>query len=184
MVKKVVYAKGALDKPKGERVISKQQVLQGQRSIDLNDTQRAEISEKLAKSGTEIVENAKHPLSGHAAEKQKQEKQQAISEIKDTYNTIRDAEKLLQKRTEIIMSNTAYIDYDMISKDQKDTNERIAHIKERIEEKYKKVNPELAALREDERNKVKEGMDPKQAQKERREAVKAFYNKKQSMESR
>ena len=53
-----------------------------------------------------------------------------------------------------------------------------------IEETYKEINPELAALREEERNKVKDGMDPKQAQKARREAVKAYYNKKQSMESR
>jgi len=53
-----------------------------------------------------------------------------------------------------------------------------------IEETYKEINPELAALREEERNKVKDGMDPKQAQKARREAVKAYYNKKQSKESR
>lgn len=53
-----------------------------------------------------------------------------------------------------------------------------------IEATYKEINPELAALREEERNKVKDGMDPKQAQKERREAVKAYYNKKQSREDR
>lgn len=112
------------------------------------------------------------------------EKEKAISEIKDKYNNIRDAEKLSEKRIETIMSNTAYVDYEMIRKDQKDTNERISYLKEKIEEKYKKVNPGLAALREEERNKVEAGINPQQAQKERREAVKAYYNKKTSREDR
>ena len=110
------------------------------------------------------------------------EKEKAISEIKDKYKDIRDAEKLSKKRIETIMSNTAYIDYEMIRKDQKDTSERIAYVKERIEENYKKVNPELAALRAEEKNKVEKGMDPRQAQKERREAVKTYYNKKSQRE--
>ena len=111
------------------------------------------------------------------------EKEKAISEIKDKYNNIRDAEKLSKKRIETIMSNTAYIDYEMIRKDQKDTSERIAHVKERIEENYKKVNPELAALREEEKNKIEKGMKPKQAQKERRDAVKAYYSRNSKTES-
>lgn len=48
---------------------------------------------------------------------------------------------------------------------------------EKIEELYKRINPKLAALREEERGKVEKGMDPKQAQKERREAVKDYYKK-------
>ena len=110
------------------------------------------------------------------------EKEKAISEIKDKYNNIRDAEKLLEKRIETIMGNTAYIDHEMIRKDQRDTNEHIAYVKDRIEENYKKINPELAALRAEEKNKVEKGMDPKQAQKERREAVKTYYNKKSQRE--
>lgn len=110
-------------------------------------------------------------------EKSKQEKQEGFSEIKDQYNTIRNAEGLLQKRTEITMSNTAYINYDMISRDQKDTNERITHIKERIEEKYEKVNPELAALRKQEK-------DGTITQKERRAKVKDYYHKKKIRENR
>lgn len=51
-----------------------------------------------------------------------------------------------------------------------------------IEETYKEINPELAALREEEKNKVDAGMDPKMAQKERREAVKAYYNKNSKKE--
>ena len=47
-----------------------------------------------------------------------------------------------------------------------------------IEKNYEILNPELAALRKEEREKVQAGMDPKQATKERREAVKAYYNKK------
>lgn len=110
------------------------------------------------------------------------EKEKAISEVKDEYSNIRDAEKLLKKRIETIMGNTAYIDHEMIRKDQRDTEKRIAYVKDRIEENYKKINPELAALREEEREKVEKGMDPKQAQKERREAVKTYYNKKSQRE--
>ena len=110
-------------------------------------------------------------------------KQVRFKEIKDQYKDIRDAEKLSKKRIETIMSNTAYIDYEMIRKDQKDTSERIAHVKERIEENYKKVNPELAALREEEKNKIENGMKPKQAQKERRDAVKAYYSRNSKTES-
>ena len=109
-------------------------------------------------------------------------KQARFKEIKDQYKDIRNAEKLSEKRIEIIRSNTAYVDDEMIRKDQKNTSEHIAHVKERIEENYKKVNPELAALREEEKNKVDAGMDPKMAQKERREAVKAYYNKNSKKE--
>lgn len=52
--------------------------------------------------------------------------------------------------------------------------------RESIERNYEGLNPELAALRKEEREKVQAGMDPKQATKERREAVKAYYNKKSS----
>ena len=53
---------------------------------------------------------------------------------------------------------------------------------EKIEELYKRINPKLASLRKEEKEKVEEGMNPKQAQKERREAVKAYYNKKSGKE--
>lgn len=53
----------------------------------------------------------------------------------------------------------------------------IENSREAIEKAYEKINPELASLRK----KVKEGtMKPE----ERREAVKAYYHKKQSRESR
>jgi len=112
------------------------------------------------------------------------EQKNEFKEISDKYKAIRNAEKLSEKRIETIMDNTEYVDHEMIRKDQNDTNEHIAYVKERIEEKYKKVNPELAALREEERNKVEAGMNPQRAQKERREAVKAYYNKKSPSEDR
>ena len=107
-----------------------------------------------------------------------------LSEIKDKYETIRNAKKFLKKRIDTIMSNTAYVDYEMIRKDQKETESSIERTEKSIEETYKKINPELAALREEERNKVAKGMDPKQAQKERREAVKAYYNKNKAIKDR
>ena len=50
------------------------------------------------------------------------------------------------------------------------------------EDAYKDINPELAALRDKERRAIKDGMDPKQAKRERREAVRAYYNKKSQRE--
>lgn len=107
-----------------------------------------------------------------------QKQDEKFDEIKRDYKAIRNAEKLSVKRIETIMSNTAYVDNEMIRNDEADTKERIAYMKEAIEKKYKEVNPQLAALREEEKNKVEKGMDPKQAQKERRIAVKDYYNKK------
>ncbi len=46
----------------------------------------------------------------------------------------------------------------------------------KIEDDYKDINPELARLRTEERNKIKNGTDPQTAQKRRRDAVRAFYN--------
>ena len=129
-----------------------------------------------------IEDAAYEYASYYEKEKQNQEKQAGFSEIKREYNTIRNAENLSKKRIETIMGNTAYIDYEMVRKDQKDTNERIENLKEKIEKKYKKINPELASLREEEKNKIENGMDPKQAKRERREAVKAYYNKKSQRE--
>ena len=57
-----------------------------------------------------------------------------------------------------------------------------AYVKKDILDEYEKINPKLASLRKEEKEKVEEGMNPKQAQKERREAVKAYYNKKSGKE--
>ena len=121
-------------------------------------------------------------LEAQAKSLRERAKSRTFKKIKREYGTIRNAEKLLEKRIETIMSNTAYVDNEMILKDQRDTKEHIAYIKDRIEENYKKINPELAALRAEEKNKVEKGMDPRQAQKERREAVKTYYNKKSQRE--
>lgn len=96
-----------------------------------------------------------------------------LSEIKDKYKTILDAKKFLKKRIDTIMSNTAYIDYEMIRKDQEMTQSSIERVEESIEETYKKVNPELAALREKERK-------GEITTEQRRKEVTRYYNNKQS----
>lgn len=60
--------------------------------------------------------------------------------------------------------------------------DEISRYRDKLDKLYERVNPELASLREEEKNKVENGMNPKQAQKERREAVKAYYNKKSQIE--
>ena len=87
-------------------------------------------------------------------------------------------------------------DYDMLSMDKelmRDTKDidneaykvfekDATSIRNKLDKLYVKINPELAALREEEKEKVEKGMDPKQAQKERRNAVKDYYNKKSPIE--
>ena len=53
-----------------------------------------------------------------------------------------------------------------------------AEKRNKIKMDYAKLNPELAALRKKEEEQIKNGEDPKKALKERREAVKAYYNRK------
>ena len=50
--------------------------------------------------------------------------------------------------------------------------------RQRLEQAYKQINPKLAQLREEEKDKIKNGQDPKSAQKERRQAVRAYYQAK------
>ena len=154
----------------------------------INSKVKDAMVERLKDLGAQVVSNTEYPLSGHAFEKEDAEIKEAVkpqtgfNKIKSEYKSIRDAEEFMEKRISTIMSNTAYVDYEMIRKEQEKTRSGIARIKESIEEKYGEINPELAALRKEEKNKIEAGMEPKQAQKERREAVKAYYNKKSPRE--
>lgn len=58
----------------------------------------------------------------------------------------------------------------------------VARDRVKIEDDYRDVNPQLASLRAEERRKVKEGVDPKIAQKQRRAAVKEFYKSQKQKE--
>ena len=151
-------------------------------SVDLSPEQRRTGRRMLAQYGRMPTSAELDKKFEEADRLEAMAKKARFKEIRDEYKDIRNAEKLSEKRIEIIRSNTAYVDDEMIRKDQKDTGEHIAHIKERIEENYKKVNPELAVLREEERRKVEAGMDPIQAKKEHRKAVKAHYNKNSKTE--
>ena len=103
--------------------------------------------------------------------------------IKECYEDIQDKKAKLAELPEPKVGESA----DLIEKRVK-SEVRIEFNEEKIEELYKRISPGLAALREDDREKVEKGMDPKQAQKERREAVKDYYkkissyNKKSGME--
>lgn len=97
--------------------------------------------------------------------------------IKEYYGDIKDNQAELAKMPEPKIDESADLLVKRITlKAGNEINE------EKIEELYKRINPTLAALREEEKEKVEKGMNPKQAQKERREAVKVYYNKKKARE--
>ncbi len=47
----------------------------------------------------------------------------------------------------------------------------------KVNNAYESVNPELGRLRKEEKEEIAKGVDSKEAQKKRRTAVKAHYNK-------
>lgn len=107
-----------------------------------------------------------------------------LEEIKGKYGEILTArEHVKEVRSKLQSNSLDNGDWFYLEKDYtKHERDFIERTQDEIEEKYKKINPELASLREEEKNKVENGMNPKQAQKERREAVKAYYNKKSQIE--
>ena len=90
------------------------------------------------------------------------------TKIKNNLKAIEEAKMYLNKRKDMIMGNTAYIDHEMIRKDESETEKSIENVKNM---NLELLPPELAALRKQER-------DGDITTEERREAVKAYYNKK------
>ena len=102
--------------------------------------------------------------------------------IKDNYGNILDNKNRLAQIYGKIRKTENDTDVDVLIDSASDLRVKNKTLRKSIEDTYKQINPELAALREEEREKVEKGMDPRQAQKERREAVKAYYNKKSHRE--
>ena len=105
-----------------------------------------------------------------------------VQQIKDNYGNILDNKNRLAQIYGKIRKTENDTDVDVLIDSASDLRVKNKTSRKSIEETYKQINPELAALREEEREKVEKGMDPRQAQKERREAVKTYYNKKSQRE--
>ena len=96
-----------------------------------------------------------------------------LGETRKRYKSILNSEETITQNTEKIKTATL-TDRKELEEVIADHKEIIQIKREKLEKLYEEVNPELAALR----NKINSGMSVKQAQKERRNAVKFHYNKK------
>ena len=104
-----------------------------------------------------------------------------LEETRKRYKSILNAEETITQNTEKMKTVTP-ADKKELEEIIADHKEIVRIKREKIDKLYEEANPELAALRKEEKNKINSGMSSKQAQKERRDAVKAYYNKKMTKE--
>ncbi len=119
------------------------------------------------------------PMSKLYAKYKAEEGKHWVKEVRKNYKDFSDAQKKIDECIKKMEQATPR-EMAQIGSHISKLKDVILQKRQEIDESYDLINPSLARLRREESAKIYNGADPKVAGKERRQAVAAYYKKKES----